>query len=262
MKKIFTLFMGIVFCFSFGFQSFASSISKVNYYEVQVNSVEDIYKERKGLFVFSDLNIDLRDYSATKRKELFIRLLIPSIKVVREEILNNRKIVKNLKNKEHLSQEEREYMRELFKQYKVKYGQWEELESRMIIYPASLILTQGALESAWGTSRFFREANNAFGVWSTNPNEPRIAAQGSRGDFKPHLKKCSDLKETVKDITMIISRSGAYKDVRKMVWEKKSPYEIAEGLINYSEEREVYVRKVKNTMKFNQFEKYDKDLPY
>lgn len=234
-------------------------ITEIKYDKVQVNSLDDIYKEREGLFVFSHINIDLRELTAVKRKDVFVRLLLPSIEVVKAEILNNREIVKKLKIKNNLTDKEKTYAENLFKKYKTEYGNWEELQSKMIVYPTSLILTQGAIESAWGTSRFFREANNAFGVWSTNPNEPRIAAQGSRGDFKPHLKKYDTLKDTVEDITLIISRSNAYKNVRNMIWEGKSAYEIAGGLTKYSEEGQEYVKKVRNTMKYNNFEKYDKE---
>jgi Bax protein len=43
-------------------------------------------------------------------------------------------------------------------------------------HPRSIAVAQAAMESSWATSRFFREANNAFGVWSFNEDEPRIAA--------------------------------------------------------------------------------------
>ena len=209
------------------------------------------------LYVFSNVNIDLRKISSEKRKDIFVKLLLPSIKVVEQEILNNRKIVKKLKIKNNLTMAEKVYAENLFKKYKTEYGNWEELESKMIIYPTSLILSQGAIESAWGTSRFFREANNAFGIWSTNINESRISAKGSRGTFTPHLKKYPTLKDTVEDITLVISRSPAYYKVRKMIWEGKSSYEIAGGLIKYSEEGHVYVKKVRNTLSYNKFEKYD-----
>ena len=232
-------------------------ITEVKYDKIVVNSVEDIYQKRDGLFVFSDINIDLRKIPSEKRKDVFVKLLLPSIEVVQQEVLNNREIVKKLKLKKELTENEKIYAEKLFKKYRTEYGKWNELESKMIVYPASLILTQGAIESAWGTSRFFREANNAFGVWSTNPNEPRIAAKGSRGDFTPHLKKYDTLKDTVEDITLIISRSSAYTGIRKMIWEGKSPYEIAGGLTKYSEEGKEYVRKVRSTLKYNNFHEYD-----
>lgn len=258
-KNIFHfVFLLVVMLFTFSSCSAQQRIiTEVKYDKIVVNSVEDIYQKRDGLFVFSDINIDLRKIPSEKRKDVFVKLLLPSIEVVQQEVLNNREIVKKLKMKKELTESEKIYAEKLFKKYKTKYENWNELESKMIVYPASLILTQGAIESAWGTSRFFREANNAFGVWSTNPNEPRIAAKGSRGDFTPHLKKYDTLKDTVEDITLIISRSSAYTGARKMIWEGKSPYEIAGGLTKYSEEGKEYVKKVRSTLKYNNFHEYD-----
>lgn len=258
-KNIFHfVFLLVVMLFTFSSCSAQQVIiTEVKYDKIVVNSVEDIYQKRDGLFVFSDVNIDLRKIPSEKRKDVFVKLLLPSIEVVQQEVLNNREIVKKLKVKKELTENEKIYAEKLFKKYRTEYGNWNELESKMIVYPASLILTQGAIESAWGTSRFFREANNAFGVWSTNPNEPRIAAKGSRGNFTPHLKKYDTLKDTVEDITLIISRSSAYTGARKMIWEGKSPYEIAGGLTKYSEEGKEYVRKVRSTLKYNNFHEYD-----
>ena len=258
-KNIFHfVFLLVVMLFTFSSCSAQQRIiTEVKYDKIVVNSVEDIYQKRDGLFVFSDINIDLRKIPSEKRKDVFVKLLLPSIEVVQQEVLNNREIVKKLKLKKELTENEKIYAEKLFKKYRTEYGKWNELESKMIVYPASLILTQGAIESAWGTSRFFREANNAFGVWSTNPNEPRIAAKGSRGDFTPHLKKYATLKDTVEDITLIISRSSAYSGARKMIWEGKSPYEIAGGLTKYSEEGKEYVKKVRSTLKYNNFHEYD-----
>ena len=258
-KNIFHfVFLLVVMLFTFSSCSAQQRIiTEVKYDKIVVNSVEDIYQKRDGLFVFSDINIDLRKIPSEKRKDVFVKLLLPSIEVVQQEVLNNREIVKKLKVKKELTENEKIYAEKLFKKYRTEYGKWNELESKMIVYPASLILTQGAIESAWGTSRFFREANNAFGVWSTNPNEPRIAAKGSRGDFTPHLKKYDTLKDTVEDITLIISRSSAYTGIRKMIWEGKSPYEIAGGLTKYSEEGKEYVKKVRSTLKYNNFHEYD-----
>lgn len=258
-KNIFHfVFLLVVMLFTFSSCSAQQVIiTEVKYDKIVVNSIEDVYQKRDGLFVFSDINIDLRKIPSEKRKDVFVKLLLPSIEVVQQEVLNNREIVKKLKVKKELTENEKIYAEKLFKKYRTEYGKWNELESKMIVYPASLILTQGAIESAWGTSRFFREANNAFGVWSTNPNEPRIAAKGSRGNFTPHLKKYDTLKDTVEDITLIISRSSAYTGARKMIWEGKSPYEIAGGLTKYSEEGKEYVRKVRSTLKYNNFHEYD-----
>ena len=202
--------------------------------------------------------VDLRELSSIERKKAFVEMLLPAINEVHEEIKENKAIVEKLAIKEDLTPEEKEFCEKLFKTYKVEYGNWKELQGKMVIYPASLILTQGALESGWGTSRFFREGNNIFGMWSTNPNEPRIAAKGVRDNgFVPHLRKYDTIEESVKDIVMTISVSDAYKTVRKLLNEDKSPSEVAHGLIKYSEEGTKYVEKVQKTLEYNEFEKYD-----
>lgn len=235
-------------------------LKKVEYKKIEVNDVAELYKERdnEGLYVYSNSDLDLRNLSSEERKDAFVQLLLPAITVVHEEIKNDKEIIKKLKEKPELTEEEREYSENIFSRYKVKYGNWQELESKMVIYPASLILTQGALESAWGTSRFFREGNNIFGMWSTNPNEPRIAAKGVRDNgFVPHLKKYDTIKDSVADIVLTISRNDAYKKVRESINNEKTAPEIAYGLIKYSEEGEEYIKKIRTTMVKNDFMKYD-----
>lgn len=235
-------------------------LKKVTYKKIKVNSLDDILKAPKEdeLFVFSNVNIDLRELPAQKRKEAFVNLLLPAINVVHQEVKTNKEIIEKLAVKNELTAEEKDFAQDLFTKYKVPYGNWEELQSKMVIYPTSLILTQGAIESAWGTSRFFREANNIFGIWSTNPNEPRISAKGVReGGFVPHLRKYDTIKDSVEDIVMTISRADAYKNMRKMLNEDKPAKDVVYGLIKYSEEGETYVNKVRKTLEYNDFDRYD-----
>lgn len=232
-------------------------MGKITYEEVEVNRLEDIYLDRKKDFVFSKLNIDIENFSVEKRKEIFIKLLLPSIKIVRKEILLNKEIVKNLKEKKIYTMKEQEYLNKIFSNYGVRLNDFKSLEEKMIVYPTSLILAQGALESAWGTSRFFKEANNIFGMWSKNKKEPRIPAKNSRGSFVPNLKVYKNLKDSVGDITMLMSRSKVYKEVREYINKNEDVYKISEGLNNYSEEGRLYVKKVKTIIKYNNLSKYD-----
>lgn len=129
-----------------------SSIPKVEYKKIEVNSLEDIkkWKDSDELYVFTKINIDLSKLSPLKKKDTFVDILLPSIKVVNAEIENNRNIAKTLSQKTTLSEEEKKYAENLFKKYRVEYGDWEKLYSRLIIYPTSLILTQGAIERVVG----------------------------------------------------------------------------------------------------------------
>lgn len=250
-----------IFIFILGIISYADSpIPKVEYKKVELNSLEDIerWKNSDELYVFSKINVDLSKLSSTQKKNVFIDILLPAIKVVNAEIENNREIVKTLSQKENLSDEEKKYAESLFTKYRVNYGEWNTLLSRLITYPTSLILTQGALESGWGTSRFFKEGNNLFGMWSTNPNEPRIPAKGVRSNgFVPHLKKYDSVKSSVSDFVLNFSRNNTYKNLRELINENHPPQVVAKGLVKYSEEGELYVKKVINTMNHNNFVEYD-----
>ncbi|WP_325205997.1 glucosaminidase domain-containing protein, partial [Vibrio sp. 03_296] len=44
-----------------------------------------------------------------------------------------------------------------------------ELLVRANVLPEALVMIQAANESAWGTSRFARQANNLFGQWCYTP---------------------------------------------------------------------------------------------
>ena len=267
MKRQKSILLIIISIFFFNYNYVQSEkvdiLKTIPYKTIEVNALSDISNisqniKNDELFVFSIKNFNLRTLPLKKRKEAFVQLLLPTIRVVHEEIKNEHNIIDQLKIKPSLSEKEKNYSSELFKKYKVKFGNWEELKSKMIIYPTSLILSQGAIESAWGTSRFFREANNIFGIWSTNPNEPRLAARLARSNgFVPHLKKYNTLKESVSDLIFTLSTKDVYKKVRELFQKGKSPSEITDGLTKYSEEGQKYIRKVKTTLKANNFIKYD-----
>lgn len=261
--KLKNIFISIFFLILTNFAFSEEILREINYEKVTVNSLDDIEKWRtyEGLYAFTTVNIDLRKLSPSQKKNTFIDILLPSINVVHAEIQNDSDIIKKLSKKTDLNDAEKIYAQNIFKKYRVEYGNWEQLSSRLIIYPTSLILTQGAIESGWGTSRFFRQANNIFGMWSIDPNEPRLPAKGVRNNgFVPHLKKYLSIKDSIDDFVLNLSRNSAYKDLRKLVNENQLPQIIATGLINYSEEKEKYVKKVINTMNYNQFTKYDKKM--
>lgn len=62
--------------------------------------------------------------------------------------------------------------------YKVKTDK--ELLMALKPIPKSIAIAQAAMESAWGTSRFFKQGNNLYGMWSIHKNDKRIAAEKKR----------------------------------------------------------------------------------
>jgi len=124
-------------------------------------------------------------------------------------------------------------------------------------HPISITLAQAAMESSWGTSRFFKEANNLFGIWSFNKKEPRIAASGQRGTKTIWLKKYSSVEDSVTDYYKNLGRSFAFKEFREEKMLSNNPYILVTKLDRYSEKGSKYGEELTSMMSYNKFLKYD-----
>jgi len=126
----------------------------------------------------------------------------------------------------------------------------------MKTHPVSIVLAQAAIESGWGESRFFKEGNNIFGMWSVNKNEPRIRAKETRNGKAVYLKKYNSLSDAIDDYFVTIGR-GAYKSFRKQRDITKDPLKLVQYLINYCELREQYTKKLRKFIIANNLEDFD-----
>ncbi len=185
------------------------------------------------------------------KKANFVKMMLPALNEVYDELKTDfLRIQEDIK--EGNITEEIENLKEF---YKVESN--EELLYALKPHPKSIALAQGAMESAWGESRFFKEANNIFGVWSFNKNEPRIAANSQRGEKTIWLKKYASVKGAIKDYYIVLSRSAAFKEFRKLNFENPNPYLLVTKLDRYSEKKEAYGKALSSMIKFNNFTKYD-----
>lgn len=125
-------------------------------------------------------------------------------------------------------------------------------------HPKSIAMAQAAMESAWATSRFTREANNLFGVWSFNKNEPRIAAGEKRGAKTIWLKKYSSVEDSVRDYYKTLARSSAFSEFRELKMITDDPYILVTKLDRYSEKKAAYGVELTSMIKFNKYFKFDK----
>ena len=115
----------------------------------------------------SKLPKDLKKIKSTqKRKETFIKIVMPLILDENNKILDDRKRLFKILGKESNSMGEKVWLKRRFKDYQISNEDVTELKSRMDIIPASLAIAQAAKESGWGTSRFALEGNAMFGQWT------------------------------------------------------------------------------------------------
>ncbi|MFT7029013.1 MAG: Bax protein [Marinoscillum sp.] len=138
-----------------------------------------------------------------------------------------------------------------------KASDLQDLIVRMQTHPNSIVLAQAAVESGWGSSRFFQDANNVFGVWSYNEDEPRIEANSHRWGDKIYLRAYEDISESVTDYFETVGRTFAYDTFRTARNNTQDIYQLLPHLKYYSERREEYVAQLTDMIQQNDFTKYD-----
>lgn len=189
--------------------------------------------------------------SVAQKKQRFKEILVPIVTEVYNQLQKQFEMVRDdiINNRNH------QFIDELKEYYEVKTN--EELLKALKPHPISITLAQGAIESAWLTSRFTKVANNIFGVWSFRKNEPRVEATGTRGEKKIYLKKYKNLKAAVYDYYKNIAKNWAYGDFRTHRLTTNDPYKLVEYLGTYSEKRERYVNLLKKMIEYNKFDQFD-----
>ena len=225
---------------------------------VNLNTVDDIKALDSLTIIPYEYRhiISLKDLSVKEKKQKFIELLLPSILIAKQNIaFKQDKFIHLMKqDSSELDDHDKNFLRELIKKYKAK--SFTDLKSKLNTHPTSIVLAQSAIESGWGSSRFFIEANNIFGVWSFNKSDERIKASQSRDGKDIYLKKYTSISESIEDYFLTIAR-GPYKELRKLREVNNDPYEIIKELYRYSETGEEYINKLRLIIKKNKLTQFD-----
>ena len=189
-------------------------------------------------------NLDVR-----KKKEAFINLILPSILIEKERIKIMREYVFENKNGLPLDTKSKVI---------IDYCGCNEINSLLMCLteqPTSIILAQAAIESGWGTSRFFIEGNNLFGIHSYNLEDERMKALNS--DDPVFVKKYDSISESIYDYLRNLAKSYAYKDFIEKRFLKKKPTDLIMYLEKYSIRRHKYTNDLRKIMVANNFTSYD-----
>lgn len=211
------------------------------------------------------------------KKELFFSSLLPPILKVNDTIRQDRKKLKKIILKITLDSDvtEPEYywLTQKLRQYKVKVRDvrdfidrsgeiLDELLIRMNIIPPELALAQAAQESGWGTSRFAQQGNALYGQWTWGSGCGMVPAR--RDDGKTHRMKCfKNIIEAVDSYMLNLNTNSAYATLRleRRVFRDDQQIDViplVESLINYSEEGQEYVEKIKNIIRINRLYDFNK----
>ncbi len=292
LMKLATIFVFV------GFFSFCSLIGhKVHIYEVNqygvffsANSARDVSrffnnvdydldKIRQGgpvprLFL-KDIPDDfnrIRDYE--KKKLLFIKIMLPSILKVNEELDKERAKFIVLKSKIEkgglLDTKDKAFFNKLCVKYKVtttidgaegRNILINKLDDKIGRISVSLALAQTINESAWGSSRFAREGNALFGEWAWD-GSGMIPRGRPEGEIYT-VKSFKNIRDSIRSYARNLNAHDAYDKIRlkrTLEIKHKEPldgYNFAGAMVNYSARGLAYVNELRSLIKNNEFQFFD-----
>lgn len=209
---------------------------------------------------------DINALPMTRKKALFFRALLPLVEAENARIRDQRRYVEARFAPGPLRPGTRNWNRvaRLAELYRVRgdlndAGVRQILLKRMDEVPAALALAQAANESAWGTSRFAREANNLFGLWTYDKTQGLAPLQRKPGT-RHYVRRFADLRSSVRTYLHTLNVGRAYVELRGLRAEMRAadealdPLRLAGGLRRYSERGMAYVQEIRAVIRLNALE--------
>jgi len=210
----------------------------------------------------SKLPKDLKKIKSTqKRKETFIKIVMPLILDENNKILDDRKKLFKILSKASNTRGEKVWLKRRFKDYRVANEDITELKLRMDIIPASLAIAQAAKESGWGTSRFALQGNAMFGQWTWGKDGIEPSEKQKNEQHK--ILKFPMLRSSVKAYLKNLNTHRGYVEFRKerslLRQNNKniSGLDLADYLYNYAKTGSEYVKVLKKIIKQNDLTDFD-----
>ena len=239
--------------------------------ETTENLFEDLGYDLKGVragqkvkpIYLTKLPKDLKSLGDTKKKrELFIKIILPLILNENEKITKDRKKLFKILGKNFNTAGERVWLRRRFKEYKIDDGDLSKLKMRMDIIPVSIAIAQAANESGWGTSRFALEGNALFGQWTWS--KKGISPKNKDPNKSHKVLQFQVLKASVRAYKNNLNTHNAYREFRearaKIRQEDKQiiGLELTKYLKSYAAIGEKYVAILDDIIEKNSLTDFDK----
>ena len=202
--------------------------------------------------------------TVARKKALFFRAILPLVLAENRQIRRQREFVGRILATGRVPRAEspqRRWLQELFRHYRIKIRldfnvALKQLLRRMDEIPAALVLAQAANESAWGTSRFVRLANNLFGLWTWRQGEGIVPEERPDG-HRYAVRKFPSLRVSVRHYLHNLNIGHAYQDLRRLRNRMRvggqglDALALAAGLSRYSTRGADYVREIRQIIRGN-----------
>jgi Bax protein len=203
-------------------------------------------------------------HQVDKKKAAFIDYLTPIVEYQNDKILKDRnhlgQILRSIVNAEKLSDADRKWLEQLAEKYDVEWKGIDhgsvviKLARRVDIIPVSLALVQAAKESSWGQSRYAVQANSLFGQWCYDEGCGVIPA-ARLPDAVHEVRKFKSVNEATRSYIHNLNTHPQYELLRQIRQQLRVHHKpitgsvLADGLLFYSERRQIYVEEVKSMIR-------------
>lgn len=198
-----------------------------------------------------------------RKKQAFFTQMKPHVVAENSRILEVRARLMVIRDDAgSIGSEERVWLSSVADTYKVRLPSrpgalfWAQILERVDIVPVELALVQAAIESAWGSSRFAREANNFFGQWCYSKG-CGLVPNARKSGLSHEVRIFSSPQESVHVYMRNINRSRAYREFRRLRQEQHiyqrplDATQLALGLRLYSERGMAYVKVIQSMIRSN-----------
>ena len=194
-----------------------------------------------------------------KKKDGFIRTVLPLVLLTNRNIMDDRKrlmeLDKTLSGGGSISDDDQSWLQDLATQYRVDTegngdaALVKALLPRVDIVPPSLAVAQAAVESGWGQSRFALNGNALFGQWTWG--DDGIQAE----DSSNRVASFEQLIDSVEAYMLNLNSEGAYESLRNKRADQRAQGDQPDGLtlaatlVHYSEEGSAYAEKIEGMIR-------------
>lgn len=203
---------------------------------------------------------------AKKQREVFISTFLLAFNKAFSKVEAELFFVKSYfaRANEHFFRHDKSFLRllEIRSKYRIKrLYDLSEYEAKIEPTPVSLGIAQAIVESATGTSRFARKANNFFGEWSW---DGQGLIPNNRDKNANHRIRIFDtLQASVDSYVLNLNRHVAYREFRKAreaylaKGEQITGLEALKYLHAYSELGKMYLKIIKNVIITEDLSRFD-----
>ncbi|MGE0256346.1 MAG: glucosaminidase domain-containing protein [Alphaproteobacteria bacterium] len=204
--------------------------------------------------------------AVTARKRTFLRVVLPLVLRVNEELRADRARLATIVARAHAGTppppEEAAWALTLSARYGVEPGDWAELMRRVDTVSPALALAQAAEESGWATSRFAREGNAVFGQWSWRAGSGLVPVRRSDG-ASHEVRSFETLLDSVRAYATNLNTHPSYerfRAARAALRAEGRPLDataLAATLDAYSERGDEYIETLHAILRANRLQQFE-----